>query len=59
MALMTVAGCWPPKFARLVTARLLWELPGGGRDLGEGQVAIMRLQALDIRVGLLALGRCS
>lgn len=34
---MTVAGCWPPKFAQLVTARLLWKLSGEGRDLGEGQ----------------------
>lgn len=41
---MAVAGCWPPKFAQLVTARLLWQLPGEGRDLEEGQVAIMSLQ---------------
>lgn len=56
---MAVAGCWPPKFARLVTARLLWKLPGEGRDQEEGQVAIMSLQALEVKVGLLALGRCS
>lgn len=56
---MAVAGSWPPKFAQLVTARLLWQLAGGGRDLEEGQVAIMSLQAFDVKVGLLALGACS
>lgn len=36
---MTVTGCWPPKFAQLVTACLLVEARwgGGGQDLGEGQ----------------------
>lgn len=56
---VAVAGCWPPEFAQLVTARLLWQLPGEGRDLEEGQVAIMSLQALDVKVGLLALGACN
>lgn len=56
---VAVAECWPPEFAQLVTARLLWQLPGEGRDLEEGQVAIMSLQALDVKVGLLALGACN